>query len=219
MEYIKDNIPKGSKRPGYPMVAQYLTLHSTANPNSTAKNERAWLTNPTNTRIASWHIVSDEKEAIEAVPLNEVAWHAGDANGTGNRGSIGIEICESGNREKTLANAVEMTVRLLKERKWGVDKLRRHFDWSGKICPRIMSANGWQGWAKFKAEVEQKLIPAINIIINGRRADRLTARLLNGRTEVLVSGQWIALRDMVNLIPAATLRWDVTTQTAEVRIP
>jgi N-acetylmuramoyl-L-alanine amidase len=200
-------------------VAQYLTLHSTANPNSTAKNERAWLTNPTNTRIASWHLVVDETEAIEAIPLNEVAWHAGDSNGTGNRGSIGIEICESGNREKTLANAVQLVADMLKERKWGVDKLRRHFDWSGKICPRIMSANGWAEWAKFKAEVEQKLIPAINIIINGRRADRLTARLLNGRTEVLVSGQWIALRDMVNLIPAATLRWDVVTQTAEVRIP
>lgn len=49
------------------------------------------------------HLVIDETEAIECIPLNEVAWHAGDgANGTGNRKSIGLQICESGDRVKTL---------------------------------------------------------------------------------------------------------------------
>lgn len=222
MNYIKDNIPKGDRRPGIPMTAQFLTIHSTGNPSSTAKNERAWLTNPTNTRTASWHLVVDEREVIEAIPLTEVAWHAGDGNGTGNRGSIGIEICESGNREKTVLNAVELVAGLLKERKWGTDRLKRHYDWSKKSCPRIFMENNWMGWKFFLAEVERAMtpIPAINIIFNGRRADHLTSRIVGGnRVEILVAGKWIWIRDIVNLIPGATLAWSVQTQTAEVKIP
>jgi len=132
-----------------------ITIHSTGNPSSTARNERAWLTNPSNNRQASWHIVVDEKEAIEAIPLNEVAWHAG--NSTGNRTSIGIEICESGDRVKTLGNAVKLTAKLLKERGWGMDKLRRHYDWSGKICPRILQPDDWAGWEQFKRDVQKEL--------------------------------------------------------------
>lgn len=160
MEYKIDHIPKNTpnnRRPGFVTTPKYLTIHSTGNPSSTAKNERAWLTNPTNDRTASYHIVVDEKEAIEVLPLNEVAWHAGDGNGQGNRASIGIEICESGNRAKTLQNAVKLVTKMLKERNWGVEKLRRHFDWSGKICPRILQPNNWAGWNKFKQDVQKEL--------------------------------------------------------------
>lgn len=159
MKYIVDHIPKGRIRPGTKMTPTTITIHSTGNPKSTAKNERGWLTNPANDRIASWHICVDEKEAVEAIPLNEVAWHAGDGNGQGNRASIGIEICESGDREKTLANAVRLVVKLLKERGWGVDRLRRHYDWSGKVCPRILMANDWRGWKDFIKTVEKELKP------------------------------------------------------------
>ena len=156
MNYKQDHIPKKKgKRPGTAMKPQYLTIHSTGNPSSTAKNERAWLTNPSNTRTASWHIVVDEREAIEAIPLNEVAYHAGTA--AGNNTSIGLEICESGNREKTLAHAAEVAASILKKYGWGVDRLRRHYDWSGKNCPRILSANNWAGWNDFKKLVQKEL--------------------------------------------------------------
>ena len=140
------------------MTPEFITIHNTGNEKSTAKNERAWLTNLQNTRTASYHIVIDEHEAIECIPLNEVAWHAGDGNRKGNRASIGIEICESGDYQKTWRNAVHLAARLLHERKMGTDKLRRHFDWSGKICPRLMHDNGtWRTWFKFVEEVKEKL--------------------------------------------------------------
>lgn len=140
------------------MEPEFITIHSTANSNSTAQNERDWLTNPSNTRTASWHIAVDDKRAIEALPLNEVAWHAGDGkNGTGNTKSISIEICESGDRVKTIMNAVEITAKVLKAKGWGIDRLRRHYDWTGKICPRIMSSNNWDGWNGFKVMVQRKL--------------------------------------------------------------
>jgi len=41
---------------------------------------------------------------------------------------------------------------------WGVDKLRRHYDLVGKECPRIMSANNWKEWDRFKFNVNKELI-------------------------------------------------------------
>lgn len=163
MKYIIDHIPKSTphnRRPGLPMTPTTITIHNTGNPSSTARNERGWLTNPSNKRTASFHIVVDENEAIECIPINEVAWHAGDGNGTksGNCTSIGIEICESGDYAKTLENAAELVAKMLKDFGWGVDRLRRHYDWSGKICPRLMYDGGkWTGWTKFVRMVQEKL--------------------------------------------------------------
>lgn len=155
MKYTKDHIPVGRVRPGTKMTPESIAIHSTGNAKSTAKNERAWLTNPTNDRLASWHVVVGEKEAIEAIPLDEVAYHAGSK--AGNNSSIGIELCESGDRSMVIANAVELVAKLLKERNWGVNRLKRHYDWSGKDCPRIMSANNWQGWREFVDKIRKEL--------------------------------------------------------------
>ncbi|MCF6461509.1 peptidoglycan recognition protein family protein [Clostridium sp. Cult3] len=156
MNYKVQHIPVNkAKRPGKKIKTEYITIHSTANKRSTAQNERDWLVNPSNNRSASWHIVVDEIEAIEAIPLDEIAYHAGSTQG--NSTSIGIEICESGNRQKTLQNAVKLVAKMLYERNWGVNKLRRHFDWSGKNCPRILSYNNWAGWIKFKQDVRKEL--------------------------------------------------------------
>lgn len=150
----KQIIPiSAGKRSGRKITPTTLTIHSTDNPSSTAQNERDWLTNPDNHRAASWHICVDEKQAVMAIPLNERALHAG--NKQGNDTSISLEICESGNREKTLQNAAEVTAQLLRERGWGVDKLRQHHDWSGKNCPRILRDTGRWDW--FVKQVKQKL--------------------------------------------------------------
>ena len=162
MVYIIDHIPRSTphnRRPGLLLKPETITIHNTANPSSSARNERNWLTNPSNDRTASFHIVVDEREVIECIPLSEVAWAGGDGtNGPGNRTSIHIEICESGDYAKTLDNAAQLVAKMLKERGWGVDRLRRHFDWSGKICPRLMYDNGrWTGWTAFNNMVRDKL--------------------------------------------------------------
>lgn len=162
MPYIVNHIPLStpkSRRPQLPMTAKSITVHSTANPNSTARNERDNLARVENTRQASFHLVVDQKECIECIPLNEVSWHAADGfYGEGNRTSISLEICESGDRAKTLENAAVILAGLLKERNWGVDKLKRHYDWSGKDCPRIMSANNWFEWYNFTKRVQNILL-------------------------------------------------------------
>ncbi len=140
------------------MKPEYLTIHSTGNEKSTAQNERDNLNRPDNTSTTGFHIVVDDRHVIECIPLNKVAYHAGDgANGTGNNKSIGLEICESGDRAKTVENAVEVSAKILHQYNWGIDKLKRHYDWSGKNCPRILSANNWKEWEVFKAKVQAHL--------------------------------------------------------------
>lgn len=155
MNYKIDYITNKPKLTNRNMNAEYITIHSTANPKSTAQNERDYLNSASNTSSTGFHIAVDEKGSIECIPLNKVAYHAGTS--VGNNTSIGIEICESGNREKTIQNTVELVVKMLHERNWGVDKLKRHFDWSGKNCPNIMSKNNWADWHKFKLDIQKGL--------------------------------------------------------------
>jgi len=152
MDYIIDHISKSkTKRPGVAISPGFITIHNTANPKSTARNERNWLSNPNNKASASWHICIDEKEAIEAIPLNEKAYHTGTA--AGNAQSIGIELCESGNQAKVWKNAIALVANLLYERAWTVKNLKTHKNWSGKNCPRLILPV----WAQFVGEVDSLL--------------------------------------------------------------
>lgn len=218
MIYRVDHIPKGTvhnRRPAFPMEATTITIHNTGNATSTAQNERGWLTNVTNTRTASYHIVVDEKEAIECIPLNESSWHAGDGSGikSGNRTSIGIEICESGNYTQTLDNAVKLVAKMLKERGWGTERLRRHYDWSGKICPRLMYDNGkWTGWEQFKKAVEVELKGGSALLgksityVNDKRIE--DGFILEGRVYVPLRAVGEAL--------GAKVSWNNNTKTATI---
>lgn len=132
-----------------------LTIHSTGNAKSTAQNERDNLCRYDNTRKASFHWVVDEKQAIQCLDESFVAWHAGCKQG--NNDSIGLEICESGNREKTLDNAAWLAANILFKHGWALDKMVRHYDWTGKKCPQIMANDGWAVWWEFRRNVKNYL--------------------------------------------------------------
>src|SRR5690554_8194656 len=78
-----DLLPK-SKRPGYAMKPEYITIHQTGN---TSKGANAEMYNRYVHNVApnpSWHYTVDEKEAYQHLPLDTNGWHAGDGtNGTG----------------------------------------------------------------------------------------------------------------------------------------
>lgn len=151
MKIIKNLVPQSKyniKCP-YEMKAEYITVHNTAN-DATARNEVAYMTN--NNYEISYHFAVDDKEVVQSLPLDRNGWHAGDGNGTGNRKSIGIEICysKSGGDKfiKAEQNAVELIVHLLKERGWGIDRVKKHQDWSGKYCPHRTLDMGWDRFIK-----------------------------------------------------------------------
>lgn len=80
-------------------------------------------------------------------------------SGTGNRKSIGIEICYSksgGSRyNQAEENCVQLVASLLKKYGWGIDRVKKHQDWSGKRCPhRILDEGRWES---FKARIQAVL--------------------------------------------------------------
>ena len=143
----------------YAMTPQGITIHNTAN-DASAQNEIAYMTN--NNQEVSYHYATDDVEAIQGLPLDRNGWHAGDGgNGKGNRTTIAIEICHSltpGNPKyaKSEDNGAKLTAILLHQYGWGIDRIRKHQDWSGKYCPhRILDNGNWEG---FKGKVQAYLL-------------------------------------------------------------
>lgn len=166
-------------RSGKIITPKYLTIHSTGNFKSNARQERNWLINTTNKSGASWNICVDDTEAIIAIPLNEKSNHSG--SNTGNLTSIGLEICESGDREKTLKNTIQISAFILKEFNLTYKDLRQHYDWNKKNCPRILRQENMWEW--FVNEVKKEM--EANAMLE-RLIDKYTEPAVERALEVLI---------------------------------
>lgn len=129
----------------YSMTPEFVVVHNTAN-DASAQNEVKYMIS--NNNQVSFHFAVDDKEIVQGLPLDRNAWACGDgANGKGNRKGIQIEICYSKNGgirfENAEKNAAKFIAQLLKERGWGVDKVKKHQDFSNKYCPHRTLDKGW----------------------------------------------------------------------------
>ncbi|MBC5786725.1 peptidoglycan recognition protein family protein [Clostridium facile] len=139
----------------YTMAPTRIVVHNTAN-DASAANEANYMCN--NDLEKSTHYFVDEKEIVQCVEENRNSWNAGDGNGKGNREGISIEICysKSGGDKFIQAekNAVELIVDILNRYGWGIDKVTKHQDYSGKYCPhRTLD----MGWNRFLNMVREKM--------------------------------------------------------------
>lgn len=130
----------------YEMNPEFIVVHNTSNIASAEREISYMVTNP---KEVSFHIAVDDKGAIEGIPLNRNALACGDgANGRGNRKGIQIEICYSANNhqlfDKAEENAIKLIAYLLKERGWGIDRVKKHQDFAKKNCPHRTLEKGWQ---------------------------------------------------------------------------
>lgn len=158
VKIVKDLVDK-SKYPvqcPYEMKPEYITIHNTAN-DASALNEIAYMKRNS---YNSYHFAVDDVEARQGLPLDRNNFSCGDgANGTGNRKSIAIEICYSksgGSRYvKAEENCVQLVAMLLKQYGFGIDRVKKHQDWSGKYCPhRILAENRWE---TFKNRIKEAM--------------------------------------------------------------
>lgn len=150
----------------YSMQPLEICIHNTAN-TASARNEVAYMNRTAN--YTSYHVAIDDKEAVQAIPFNRNAFAAGDgANGRGNRRAIHIEICYSldgGNNGhqsarylKAEENAALYTAYVLHQYGWGIDKVKKHQDYSGKYCPHVILANGKWNWFKNRVQAHLNAI-------------------------------------------------------------
>ena len=145
----------------YSMSATRIVVHNTAN-DASAMSEVSYMLG--NNNEVSFHFAVDDYRVVQGIETNRNAWHAGDGNGTGNRKGIAVEICYSksgGDRfTKAEQNAAKFITSLLKERGWGIDKVTKHQDYSGKYCPHRTLDMGWQRFLNMiRSELGQAIVP------------------------------------------------------------
>ena len=143
----------------YSMTPEFVVVHNTAN-DASAQNEVKYMIS--NNNQVSFHFAVDDKEVVQGLPLDRNAWACGDgANGKGNRKGIQVEICYSKNGgirfENAEKNAAKFIAQLLKERGWGVDKVKKHQDFSNKYCPHRTLDKGWASFVNMVKDYVNEL--------------------------------------------------------------
>ena len=145
---------------------EYIVIHDTGNNSTLATAEAHYRYFNGAGRNASAHYFVDEKEVLQIIKDEDTAWHVGDGKGkygVTNNNSIGIEICiNDGEYTTEIDKTLRLTKYLMNKYNIGIDKVVRHYDSSRKICPRIMSANNWAMWSKFKSDLQIMLKPVEN---------------------------------------------------------
>lgn len=150
---IENSVTYGGKN-----SKKYIVIHETANTSKGANADtHGRLQANGNSRQASWHYSVDDKEAVQSFKDNAQCWHAG--NASYNRNSIGIEICvnSDGDFEKSVKNAADLVMKLMKKHGISKSNVIQHNAASGKDCPHFMRA-GSKGvsWSDFKSKLGDK---------------------------------------------------------------
>lgn len=152
---------------------KFLVLHYTANNGDTAFSNCKYFSGAN--RNASSHYFVDEKGIYRSVRDMNVAWHCGSMNGykhkyCRNTNSIGIEMCSridsNGKfyiKEETIANAIELTKFLMEKYDIPVDNVIRHYDVTGKMCPKPFVEEE-KLWLDFKDRLEEEEVKRYNTI-------------------------------------------------------
>ena len=132
-----------------------IVIHYTANPGSTAQNNRDYfngLKDSHETEASSNFIVGLDGEIIQCVPTWEMAY----ASNSRNIDTVSIECChpdESGKfTDETYRSLVQLTAWLCVKFDLTEEQVIRHYDVTGKNCPRYFVENE-EAWEEFKTNV------------------------------------------------------------------
>lgn len=222
MPVIKDALTPVNHRSGG-CVPKYIVVHYFG-ALGTAASVAEWFKNPQ--AQASAHYAVDEGETIyRCVKETDIAWHCGDGQKhpvCRNWNSIGIEIrpkklnpkriaaCDADwfFDRKALDNAEWLIRRLMKQYKIPAGNILRHYDVSGKLCPRPFvgddtnsyyhTTGNWQ-WEKFLERFDHEVVEKSKMIVDGKEVP--VERILKDGTN------YVKVRDI-----AAALNLEVSSK-------
>ena len=152
---------------------KYLVVHYTANDGDTDEGNANYFKN--NIVKASAHYFVDDDSVTQSVHDNYIAWHCGgkrysDYKKTGgakyynkctNTNSLGIELCDTKKdgkyafTDKTIKNAVALIKDKMEQYNIPIENVIRHFDVTGKICPKPFVDDD-KAWKEFKEMLVEK---------------------------------------------------------------
>ena len=145
-------------RPGTPLEqVNGIVVHYVGNPGTTAEQNHSYFANlaQTGETYASSHfLVGLDGEIIQNVPLNEIAYCSNQRNDD----TISIECCHPDDSgvftPETYDALVRLTRWLMEEYRLDSSQVLRHYDVTGKICPRAFVEDP-AAWAQFLADVSE----------------------------------------------------------------
>lgn len=147
-------------RPGVALEkVNYIVVHYTANPGSTAKNNRDYfegLGSSHETKASSHFVIGIEGEVIQCIPSSEISY----ASNKRNKDSLSIECChldESGEfSDATYQSLVELTAWLCERFGLTSKDVIRHYDVTEKICPKYF-VDHEDSWEQFRVDVDTQI--------------------------------------------------------------
>ncbi|MDD2970986.1 MAG: peptidoglycan recognition family protein [Lachnospiraceae bacterium] len=133
-----------------------IFVHYTANPGTTAKQNRNYfegLAESGETSASAHFVIGYDGEIIQCIPLQEVGYAVVEHN----YDSVSIECCyldEDGHfTDATYQSLLHLTTWLMGQYHLTADDVLRHYDASGKLCPKYYVENE-NAWTAFKADLE-----------------------------------------------------------------
>lgn len=131
-----------------------IVIHWTANVNKGANASAHYRYFNNAYRGASCHYVVDDKQVIRLIPDDEVAWHVGDSvkmtnlpirakyvpkGDNPNNYFIGVEMCVNvdADPKQVLNNTAILVTQLMVKYNLSRDQVIRHYDLTGKDCPKM----------------------------------------------------------------------------------
>ena len=134
-----------------------IAIHYVGNPGTTAAQNHSFFTNlaQTGETYASSHfLVGLDGEVLQNVPLNEVAYCSNQRNDD----TISIECCHPDDSGEFTSATYESLVRLTRwlMEEYGLDtsQVIRHYDVTGKLCPKAFVEHP-EEWERFLRALEE----------------------------------------------------------------
>lgn len=131
-----------------------IVIHYVGNPGSTAQQNRDFYAG-SQSNVSSHFVVGIEGEIIQCIPLNEMSA----ASNWRNNDTISIETCHPDSTGKFTKKTYKSLVKLVAwlEDKCGLTEKHviRHYDITGKECPRYFVKNN-DAWETFKKKVKKQ---------------------------------------------------------------
>ncbi|MBW3113476.1 N-acetylmuramoyl-L-alanine amidase [Bacillus sp. MCCB 382] len=185
LSYKKDHVIVNKySRPGDKLLrVQAIVIHYTANPGANALMHANFFDGADGGggRYAGAHIFVDKNEALEVIPLDEVGYHANERKagpllsalkatasyypqGNANLLTIGIEMCieKDGTFHPDTVERTRQVVKMLQAKFPQLadtqNRIVRHYDITGKICPKPFVENQ-AAWKAFLKSVDQPIKP------------------------------------------------------------
>lgn len=145
-DFLPENAPTDSLKYFKNGLAESITIHWTGENyrQSPEVVRNYWLESGGN--VSTHFIIKDEK-CLQCVPITKICYHTGVL--VGNNTSIGIEvIAQNGKGEFS-----DMSIKTLRELLSILPQLPifRHYDWSGKDCPRYYTDKSL--WEQLKKQI------------------------------------------------------------------